>query len=1662
MAPKNKPKETAKAKSKAKANPQPPPKPRGKRTRIGNLIEGSVASRTRNSRNSDSTRLSGTGSSLGIESIPYNPSERGRVDPDAVSIAGLGSDGSSQRSSDPGYGVLPVGQKEFDELLLEQAVRRAEFIKAAGSKRPAATPEALEEPMPVPTETPVPVAGGTEVRNDGRIFQDDDNPFDTPPPTTAAAAFAPPAAKPRPKAKPKAKPFGKGMFGVPPARQPTGELNLFKHNPDMYNYFVDFFQLIYNPSFFHQVDSISRLRFPIPSRFVEFGMRYSFLARWHRQEGALGRRYVTPIPYLNIAAMPLDQALSQVFDDAPQNLFDWVDLRHRQVIPNETSDPRIWPVLADAEQHPVLRSVKYVLLRHNYVSDLKAIHLILSHPNHTYQFMGNTMSNEQLAVDQMDRLFRGHPIQEYLLRMLVEWRNNARMLDEDLFTGGHFDKTLPQTTLWQVPLPDVTVGLQGTFITNPPSEVVYQYTRFIWGLLGGLPGMGTRFQGMPPIRILANNEGVITHDPLATGFMDPDNQPYQTFEPWSFRESVVPSITADERSRPTTTTTTTTTADAELTNIDVTHYGIHGQTELVPGIVNACFWRSVMVFQHGTRRTGIQTADLMAFVEGYWNWLGNLPDEDRAHMMGDEGNNPVYGLEERHGEDLDATIARRREEFFRRDENGDMDWMADQWHTQTMSRYLRRRIVIWNVGRRRPSFVPMFQIIGEDAFNADIYLWHDYEYHFEVMIPENGTLEQRTAFLRGFDPMVNPFRIVDRVPLFTGTEGEIDLHPRHVEAFRAAGMEIRGPGRTGADEEEEQGGGGGGGGDGGGDDYEEQDNNQENNEEGHAPTRVADVEFGVPSLDDLNMYHNYPGGDALLTKEIYDGLVAYYSDPRHEEVWRPGGKGRPPLIQVGNRNISINQLSKEYPLFVADLLAEWDDYHPRIVQARQTDPEHQNYIKYVLAPRALRVMVREDEQNALVAEYRQRRPTRSATRELTTDQRRPILAIMASDLEGKFQAPTNRLAMNTPIFRRRDDESSSTTTSLPPPPQPPPSSDPSDDMGGIPPPSGGGSDHEEPRPGDDDMDHPEGSESPPPSVEAWIAHELPMVVTESTATNTDVPPTSESGTVTDAPPIVTESATDAETPAVIDSATDPEPDPVLQRLHELTNQHDELLRHFQQTSNEATNLRNALNHARAEHGRQLSAMEADQKILLAMSRDPEREQLQRDFNTHRVELQRVHGLLAQTEQQLTDTQNALAQQGQMFNDDRRQQIEAFQQEREQLLRQLRDTEAFYKTYAEDHEVERLRLAEYNNQLARHVTHTQNALEAERQRNQRFLLDTEALRRADLQTQQEAEQRALRSLLRAERAERQEKQALDREYAADQARRRAETERQNQDQEVERWNTELEQHHLATEETYARREVEHNLALEQMELQQQLQNAQDRIEIDTAFRGIRHAQEQHDLEETECQHRANLIEKAYEEFPLFVVPPPRFPLPSPLPTTPINKVPSPLSPVRPRPPQPVHPRGAIQPFLPSIPTPELPPSSPPSTPSSARSVPPSPPPKKPTTTQPPNLPPPLDPPSTPPPSESEVSTMGSFLSALEYGTIVREDSGIEPPPSPREHPLRVHPPSARGFDVAPDIIDPRRARHKMFTEFRNALIGTVRPDPRGFREAGSVIPRRFDP
>ena len=48
----------------------------------------------------------------------------------------------------------------------------------------------------------------------------------------------------------------------------------------------------------------------------------------------------------------------------------------------------------------------------------------------------------------------------------------------------------------------------------------------------------------------------------------------------------------------------------------------------------------------------------------------------------------------------------------------------------------------------------------------------------------------------------------------------------------------------------------------------------------------------------------------------------------------------------------------------------------------------------------------------------------------------------------------------------------------------------------------------------------------------------------------------------------------------------------------------------------------------------------------------------------------------------------------------------------------------------------------------------------------------------------------------------------------------------------------------------------------------------------------------------------------------------------------------------------------------------------------------------------------------------------------------------------------------GFDPAGDVLDPRRARHRLFSQFRDAYIGLRKPDPLWPREAGSVVPKRF--
>lgn len=1475
--------------------------------------------------------------------------------------------------------------------------------------------------------------------------------MDTPtPPPAPVDPEAPPRAKPKARAKPTAKPNAASMFRGTAAPLVHQELRLYhRGGAAMYDYLEDFQRLLNTPAFFRT--DHDGVVLPNPIRYVEFAFRYAIMMRWLRDQYRLYhvRFFVIDSMYQR---MDFEETLVTTYRYfGRRNLYNWDDLRNRMVIPRDGP----WPTYDTEHVGQLDRFMSNVGVR----VDLEYLTEVLSSPNGTWGFIDNNVHLSEIPTHDLWIATQRNPMHDYFLNMLLEWRRNAAMLTSTQLMSRDFMHSIPHQSLyWQLPTPTLTSHRNGLFITNPPSEVMARYASFLWDVVLRASPTADRYTGAPPLSITMDSAGRVTSDPLSNMYRTPENEPIATFDAWGGHELGMPrvydappvapptastpgaAIPTDEEMRGPTGPTgepeagggpfsneerveiSTDREDDASQLVDVTQYGIHGWTPLVHRIRNACFWRSVMVFRHGTRRTGIREADLEGFVEGYWNWVVNMPLEHREELV----NVQPITLDM-----MTAEFARLRAEFYQRDRNDRMNWMANDFHVETMARYLGRRIVIQNVNHRR-AWVPHFQFYGDRNHPANIYIQHDYHIHFEALIP-NGprTTAEITRVLEGvIDPRVtNPFRIVgERVPELEGVAGELDLHPHHIEAFRAQGIVYVEPNREPEGGGEPDGGGpddddrgrdgldddGGGGG--------PESERTEPSRDRDTLMRVADVEFEMPDITAPMLQNNLGAADPnpiAMTPELIDHLTAYFSNPHLEKAWKAGRPAASAIVGPRGNQYRLRELHKRYPLLINEFHRNWRQYRKRLDTAQRRDPQFQAEAREV-AMEILRVYDADQER------LRNRMPTR-----VNPHPEEIEIAFQNPDdiTTGKLEVRHNR---NTPRYQ-------------PPPPRAvvdvtdhstdrPGSSLPSTPRGGGP--GGGGSEPPPPPPR-------------PPGVDMGTSPDESDLFNPPPAMDEDNPPPH---------------------PAPLAIA----PDPIVQR-------YNELLQQYNQQTQELTEARETLIKAQQDHGEALSSLSEAERVRRELIQANSLQETQRSYDAHRRELARLNEQLTQQEAALQEARTAVQDSGRVF-EEQQAQIQRFQREREQLQAQWDHRDSQFNHRTRDLEAERQRMYEAGAALEVNLRQTRDTLHGILRDNETYLLQNEAQRRTYLAEQQELGFQAIRN---------QAAVVVPRPSRPPMGPTPGE---------------------LEAREELGRKQIHHARDIQFMQDREAIRNSEQRIintekeEIDWHNRGIDLRVEE-DLERTriERDYTDGLLTGIQIHTRPTSMPPSSQPTPStPTPPSPsLRRIPSVVS-VRSTdsslPPPSEHPvKEEEHPDIAGVgqrvdddamssttrietasehtdsDSTEMSdvgsvhsvaglrglPLGPPGTPESSQA-------------------------STPrealDPSPSEMSMLGGL-----YARIFPDPPSpvfLTPPGTPRAVPVPTNPffasastmtmapppprvppmgpprKGANGFDVAPDILDPRRARHKLFGDFRNALIGTVRPDPRMPRQAGTVVPRRF--
>jgi hypothetical protein len=1478
--------------------------------------------------------------------------------------------------------------------------------------------------------------------------QTEEIPMETPtPPTDGNHPDAPTPKAPR--TKPKAKPNPASLFRGTAPSTVHQELRLYHRNgASMHDYFAAFQELLHNPMFF--MSEHNGYVLPNPTRYVEFAIRYAIMMRWIRDQY---RVHHVRFFVLNTLRQPVgfEEALTTTYIQlGRRNLYDWDDLRTRMVIPREGP----WPT----PESDVVGQMDVYMTHMRLQVDLRYLEQVLSSPDGTWGFIDNNVHISEIPIHELWIATQRNPMHDYFLNMLRDWRENAALMTSDELMSRDFRLSIPHASpYWQLPAPMVTSHGEGLFITNPPSEVMARYAAFLWNAIQRGP-VADRYVGPPPVSITMDSRGRVTSDPLASlGYLDPETRVAPaTFHAWTGRELGMPQAweappaapaaaadaTADnERRGPTdggpgtepgpgsgpgadqTTGDTHPPPDA----IEFTHYGIHGWTRMVPGIRNACFWRSIMVFQHGTRRTGIREADLTTFVNEYWDWVINMPDFDRVAL---EDRQP-FTLDQ-----MPEEFARRRDLFYRRNPHDDnrMDWFANDFHIETMSLYLKRRIVVQNVDQ--PEDTPHFTIVGHPGHPAGIYIQHQWFSHFEALLP-NGprTTVEITHFLENeVSRRSNPIRITERVPALRGVEGELDLHPHHIEAFRAQGIVYVEPDGSDGDGPNASGSEGGSNDNG----HEEE---EEDGENGDTLMRVADVQFVVPEITEVMLQNNLgPADPTQMTDELLRHIIAYYSNPELENAWMAGRPAASAIVGPSGQEYRLRDLYQRFPLLINEFRRNWDQYRKRLDVAQRRDPEFQAQARKV-GMDILRLL--NDEQQRV-----DNQPLTRASR----NTRGTIVALQNPDdvdIEYRHNRHTRRYQLPVPAVT--DDRSTDRPgSSLP--------STPRDGGGG----GGGGSSG-----GGSDGGDSESLPSPPPAPR-----------TESRGTS----PT-ESGTLF-RPPGAWDRMEEDAPPASPPPAPSTEPDPVLQH-------YNELLQQYNQQTQELIEARETLIKAQQDHGQELANLSHAEQVKHDLLKTNSLQNAQRTYEAHQRDLARLHEQLTQQEAALQEARTAIQDSGRVF-ETQRAQIEQFQREREELQAQWEHRNAQFNHRAQDLEAERQRITEVGVALENQLRQTRGMLHGILRDNETYLLQNEAQRRAYLAGEQDEGFQAIQNRALADRHMREAIRAHARnrpgmgELEARQELERIRIERERDgffttianykkyvdDKEVDDRNARID---ASTEETIERQLIqleEQDDILANIQIQPVRPRAPvpppvpppvsvhsdddtslpppsehpikeeddpndagvgQRVDDDTASShrstpgGSEHDRDETQMSDTGSTHTVPAPPPTTHRLPS-LPPSPRVLDPSSTPPhTPTHSESEStmfgglFSTPRREPADDVHLYVTPHPFYDNIQPQPQPQPSPFHT-----------------------------------PVDTPRSSVHSSFSAMTYDY----DYDMAPPTPRAPGPVRAVTKGARGFDVAPDILDPRRARHKLFGDFRNALIGTVRPDPRMPRQAGAVVPRRF--
>lgn len=614
---------------------------------------------------------------------------------------------------------------------------------------------------------------------DGRLFPEGTAPDF--PPTTGTPSMPPPT----PRAKPR--PRSRQTQPDPEATVPPGMTDIRTDYP-LWLAYQHVIASLNNPTSFLRAETHGRipdLSLPEPRNYVLVLLQYAAIQRHLEIQRRTGILYVAPAEVL---ALPggvrgrdpfpaADLFLREtVVNHMPRNLYRWRHLVQRQIF---REDDVPWN---DADGLPSGLALSNILQTEGSATDLGYLLFLVEYPDPatglpTYRLLDNNPPphhpvprtlTEWEALSPPDN----NPIQVHLLHMIREWRQHVESIVDSVARTEHlrFDNlriSIPHTSPYWVPNLPTSVNRGMFFHTNPPTEVMWLYGQHVWRFLrelapdryGSVP-----YPHGPPLLLRRHDDGRF-EDLFATHYEGSTDDPGRgnravQFHPFGATEpthvdtrDTVEVTDVDTQPEPESEPIPETeVVDVEMTEgaavadipapLHVVRYGINGYTPDHPGVVNACFWRSVHFYLSDSRRRGNEPARLDEFVEHYWTFLQrHMPVTDQRALLLRFGEGRTWMQLVRDEQNQMNTPIPGRPYGIR---GNVLNYYANEFHVETMARVLNLRIAIFRVGTDGRPIPAATQVVGSVDRPIGPLLLNEGESHFDALrlVPgQDRTLE---------------------------------------------------------------------------------------------------------------------------------------------------------------------------------------------------------------------------------------------------------------------------------------------------------------------------------------------------------------------------------------------------------------------------------------------------------------------------------------------------------------------------------------------------------------------------------------------------------------------------------------------------------------------------------------------------------------------------------------------------------------------------------------------------------------------------------------------------------------------------------------------------------------------------------------------------------